>query len=414
MVDQPSPSQPSAFEPVSSPRYAIDPLRARFADATTERAFRRSEAATTRRHLRVAMAAWGFLVLLFAIPDYVALDGTGDAFYSLMTMRVATSCLVFAFVLLTFWRPQLCERDAALATLQAVGISGFFLIYLLRPDVAAFNVATTLVMIVGIYLLLPNPLTWATALAGYLAIGSLLSIRVALDVNATELVSIGVLLSLPIIVGLLIAHRLQMLRRRQFALLTQAQAINAELAEEVTWRRRLEQELERQAGTDLLTGLYNRRGYEPMFKHEVERVKRHGGDLALGLLDLDHFKVLNDTHGHAAGDQVLQQLTERWRNALRATDIIGRLGGEEFVVIMPDTTLNSAVEAMERLRVETASWSLPVDDGSTLSMTVTIGVTTQQPGDPGFLALLRRADAALYQGKAAGRNRVVSTTANPT
>ncbi|SEO58299.1 GGDEF domain-containing protein [Aquisalimonas asiatica] len=406
MVDQPATNQPSAFDSSSPSPYAIDRLRARFSDPETERAFRASEAGTTRRHLRVALAAWAFLVMLFAIPDYVALNGTGTAFYSLMAMRVATTALVLVFVALTFWRPQLCEHDGALAALQAVGISGFFLVYLMRPDVAPYNVATTLVMIIGLYLLLPNLLTWASALAAYLAVGSLISIRVVLDVNATELVSVGILLSLPIIVGLLVAHRLQMLRRRQFALLAKTRATNAELADEVKWRRRLERELERQAGTDLLTGVYNRRGYEPLLARAFERVKRHGGDLAVAVLDLDHFKALNDTHGHDAGDQVLQHLAQQWQSALRATDIVGRLGGEEFVVIMPDTTLESAVESMEQLRAMAASASVTVADHA-LHVTMTVGVTANRPHDSGFNDLLRRADNALYRGKEAGRNRVV-------
>lgn len=408
MANQHSTTQYPAVDSSSSTRYALHPLSARFIDAETERAFRTSEAFTTRRHLRVALAAWAFLLMLFAIPDYLALNGTGEAFQGLIAMRFAIASLVVAFVLLTYWRPQLCDNDPALAALQAIGISGFFLVYLLRPDVAAYNVATTLVMIVGIYLLLPNLLTWATVLAGYLAIGSLVSIRIALDVDATELVSIGVMLSLPILVGLLVAHRLQLLRRRQFALLAQAQATNAELAEEVRWRRRLEQELERQAGTDLLTGLYNRRGYEPLLEREFQRVTRHGGDLTVALLDLDHFKALNDEHGHDAGDQVLQQLAERWSETLRAPDIIGRLGGEEFIVIMPDTTLDSGVKSMERLRNETASTPLAID-GEPLAVTVTIGIATREPDDNSATPMLRRADKALYRGKEAGRNTVISS-----
>jgi diguanylate cyclase (GGDEF)-like protein len=154
---------------------------------------------------------------------------------------------------------------------------------------------------------------------------------------------------------------------------------------------------------DLLTGLGNRRKLDEIFAVEINRLHRHGGSLCLSIADIDHFKKINDLHGHAAGDDVLSQLGELLSLHMRPTDTAARIGGEEFVVLMPHTNIREALGAAERLRTALAGITFhPLDEPVTLS----IGVAELENGE-NAVDLLQRADQALYRAKQAGRNRVV-------
>ncbi|MBN8488888.1 MAG: diguanylate cyclase, partial [Burkholderiales bacterium] len=167
-----------------------------------------------------------------------------------------------------------------------------------------------------------------------------------------------------------------------------------------------EQRLLALADTDALTGLSNRRALLQALTLEVARSRRSGRPLCLALLDLDHFKSVNDQHGHAAGDQVLRQFSALMQGTLRASDSCGRLGGEEFVVLMPDTDLPQAVASIDRLRLALAARPLAWIDES-MELTVSAGVARLEPGaDADGARLLQAADEALYEAKRDGRNRV--------
>lgn len=160
--------------------------------------------------------------------------------------------------------------------------------------------------------------------------------------------------------------------------------------------------------TDPLTELPNRRALDGQLDQALARADRGGGEVALAMLDLDHFKRLNDTHGHDAGDEVLREVARRLRSALREQDLIARFGGEEFVVVMPDTGLEAARACAERLRAVVGA--SPVSfRGATLSVTTSVGLAVARgPGCKGARqALFREADGALYAAKDAGRDRVV-------
>jgi len=164
--------------------------------------------------------------------------------------------------------------------------------------------------------------------------------------------------------------------------------------------------MEKQAVTDQLTGLYNRRAFALMAEKEVGRARRYQRPLALILFDIDHFKAVNDTYGHLVGDHVLCVLTERVTRTTRATDIVCRYGGEEFIVLMPEAGREEALAMAERLREEISRMTV-VTEGSTLSLTISLGVAGLGPADDEDLeSLISRADRAMYQAKAAGRNSV--------
>jgi two-component system, cell cycle response regulator len=161
--------------------------------------------------------------------------------------------------------------------------------------------------------------------------------------------------------------------------------------------------------TDELTGLYNRRYLLAHLDELVARVSRDGLDAAVLLVDIDHFKQVNDTYGHAAGDDVLRELAARATNTVRSVDLVARLGGEEFVVVMPETGPAIAVAVGERLRLAIANepFTIRASD-ERLPITVSIGITSAIGGGDDRDRLLKRADDALYCAKAEGRNRVVS------
>jgi len=169
-----------------------------------------------------------------------------------------------------------------------------------------------------------------------------------------------------------------------------------------------EERLFAMATQDGLTGVRNRRYFLGGLESEVARCRRHGRQLSLLALDADHFKAVNDTFGHAAGDLVLKRLAETCRDNLREVDFVGRMGGEEFAIVMPDTDLQTAGLAAERLRRLVAEQRIDFE-GETLQITMSVGIAGLRRDAPeaGSEDLLRRADQALYSAKAGGRNRVV-------
>lgn len=175
---------------------------------------------------------------------------------------------------------------------------------------------------------------------------------------------------------------------------------------DITLRKQLELELERRAQTDALTGLSNRRHFYELAESELSRSRRYSAPMAVLMLDLDYFKLINDTHGHHAGDEVLKSFSQTCLETLREIDVVARIGGEEFAVLMPETSAEQGLEVAERLRLALAESEVVVERGERLRFTVSIGATCLCAGDKNIDEVLKRADDALYQAKHAGRNTV--------
>jgi diguanylate cyclase (GGDEF)-like protein len=191
--------------------------------------------------------------------------------------------------------------------------------------------------------------------------------------------------------------RIQRIRarlREQREALAHALAVNRELATR-----------------DELTGLPNRRAMQDLMGLEHRRSVRSGRPMLLAQLDIDHFKRINDAHGHATGDRALQAFASVVRASVRDTDVLARWGGEEFVLLLSETRLDDARDLLERLRQAVATMEIPHTDG-TLRMTVSIGVAVHLPGDTVDLTL-ERADQALYTAKSLGRNRIAVAPSTP-
>jgi diguanylate cyclase (GGDEF)-like protein len=165
-------------------------------------------------------------------------------------------------------------------------------------------------------------------------------------------------------------------------------------------------ELEQMARTDALTGLVNRRHLEEHLAAQASLAHRHGTTMAVLVCDVDRFKRVNDEHGHAAGDAVLRVVAGRLEEGTRREDMVGRWGGEEFLVIGPHSDIEAAAILGERVRAAVAGTPVPLPGGGALSITISIGCAAG--ADQSWEELVRRADAALYAAKASGRNRVVT------
>ena len=174
----------------------------------------------------------------------------------------------------------------------------------------------------------------------------------------------------------------------------------------------LQRELAEQARTDPLTGTMNRRAMEEAALRETARSVRHGHPLCAIVLDIDHFKSLNDARGHAAGDRALQQLASLVKSMLRSQDFFARMGGEEFTILLPDSPESAGILTSERVRQGIEALEIP-SEGDFIKFTVSAGVAQLDPVSGGWEEMLRRADAAMYEAKEHGRNAVAVRSPTP-
>ncbi|MBF0203088.1 MAG: GGDEF domain-containing protein [Desulfamplus sp.] len=175
------------------------------------------------------------------------------------------------------------------------------------------------------------------------------------------------------------------------------------LFSDISERKRLERELTQLATMDSLTGIINRRFFMERAEEEISRAVRYNHPITFFMMDIDHFKNVNDTYGHHAGDVVLKNVSQICLDSLRLNDLFGRIGGEEFAVLLPETPLEHAKIVAERIRqsIEKVRWNI---DGITVSCTMSIGISQLQRNSKGLHQLMKAADDALYDAKNSGRN----------
>lgn len=192
--------------------------------------------------------------------------------------------------------------------------------------------------------------------------------------------------------------------------ITEEHRIRTDLEDEVRRRKSLEAHLRHIAQHDEMTELPNRRLFMDRADHSLKRLRRYGGELSVVLADLDHFKTINDQFGHAVGDEVLRRFSRLSQDLIRETDLVARLGGEEFAFLLPETSLEDAMSLAERVRVSLAEAPLAVTrpDGVKVEVpaTISMGVSSTTTSETVIDRLLADADKALYQAKNSGRNQV--------
>ena len=179
----------------------------------------------------------------------------------------------------------------------------------------------------------------------------------------------------------------------------------ASIQRDITEYKKLEQDLQILCRTDPLTTAANRRAFNEILSQEFSRFKRSQKEYALIMIDLDHFKSINDQHGHSVGDQVLIEVTERCKDNIRVHDIMARLGGEEFCILLPYTDSNQAKKVAERLREKIEIKPIIVD-GLRVKVTISVGISLVSTGDEDGHQAMERADQKLFQAKESGRNQI--------
>jgi diguanylate cyclase (GGDEF)-like protein len=330
-------------------------------------------------------------ILLFLLPDYFFF-GWSAMFGVLLALRLAHVALAAALIwrLRRVQRPEALDRLVIINELNIILVS--VLVYALRPPEVWLGHVFGALMILAFYALVPQPLgyrVWAGVLFALAMCGVAWLTRSGL----TQVERVGTLVGLAgaNLLGFLASVRLNNYRRQQYqALLEEQQSRRA---------------LELLATTDSLTGVLNRRSFMEAAEQEVRRFQRYGRPFTVVVIDLDHFKRVNDTHGHHAGDEALRVFARLARRVQRGTDLVGRMGGEEFGLLLPETSLVEGLAVAERLRAELAEQVVRAPDAR-FGLTLSAGAAEASRTDAGLDDLMRRADRALYRAKGAGRDRV--------
>lgn len=379
-------------------------LTGQFRSNSNELQYRDSIEKSVRFETRFALIVVAVLFALFGITDYNLLGLTRE-YYLLLTMRivVVSSCLILAFII---GRSGGYSRKVWLHALPLwIVATGIILIVPLRPESLSTQVTAIVVAIMAFYLLIPNLLTVSALASLYLSVSFLTVAMVFAGLSSVATVTIGLLIMVANIVGYTALLRIEFLQRRQFALLKEEREQNRHLEKEIAQRKSLEERLRTAAESDALTGVDNRGHFMKRAESLLQRSQFEKAPFSLFMIDVDHFKRVNDTWGHTFGDLILIKIVEVCQQSLRPNDIIGRFGGEEFIVGLPNTNASEAQTIAERLKESVAAIKLE-GDMSDQRLSVTIGIAIANEEDD-LDGLITRADNMLYVGKREGRNRVV-------
>lgn len=394
----PAPGRRRRIQPESPGAGGIAWWSAQFRDANLEREFQHANMAGARQYLiLLALAgiagasatAYGAWLVLPADSTALLFGNAWRALLILAALAVIMAC-------------RSVEQPWQLYTGNALVLSIGYAAVALRSSMPVGPEAEVTVFHVtqnGIFLLLIVSMAQLALVPGWFMVNAAISTGALCAFfsimlggpgapnNALDIVLVG---SIGFLFILGIGYSAQRLRRDSFVARLQLQATN--------------RELNRLATLDHLTGCANRRHFYALAEAELARSRRYDRPLGLVILDVDHFKAINDRFGHAAGDEMLRALAETLRDELRELDVLGRIGGEEFAVLLPETPRHESVGSAERLRRCLAALCIEYE-GHELTLTASFGVTAREPVDTNVDSMMRRADRALYEAKAAGRNR---------
>ncbi len=387
--------------PVTAPKPALHWLIPRFRDAEQEHAFQEACFPDTRTALFL-LGIGGICAALATIHGawtYLPHDQPGYSPGQTIRMLLLLGSVTAMVIALRASRPSTLLRTASLVLILGCLTLALRMASPPPEDVtlfeALFHVSrdgltvimvvamAALTLIVGHYAI--NVLIFALALTGFLLIANNWSEGLANPVSLTYSFATA------FVFVLALSHGMQRMRRHIFVARQQLQEANAQL-HEIAIR-------------DYLTDCFNRRHLYTLAEPELARAQRHGTPLSVLMLDLDHFKQVNDNYGHACGDAVLCQAVGVIQGRLRISDALARIGGEEFVVLLPETELEQATLLAERLRQAIADHPF-AHAGQHLAVTASWGVAAARPEDANVDVLLDRADRGLYLAKKSGRNRV--------
>ncbi len=361
------------------------------------RKYRQFYLVTDIRQMAIGLAVIALITLVFAYSDYLLFGLTGT-FFALLALRlILLLATVTVIVLLLKAIKQSAAYDLIVLAYGICAISICIYIGWTRPGAYMQYTALDVAIVMAIYLFFTCRRLIKTALALILTAGDLIIIGLlrdqagplVLNVTFTSYILVNV-------IGILFALRFEAFRRRRFL----------DILEEENMRN----ELIRMASVDELTGIWNRRKFLELAENEVERYVRYHRPYSLMMIDLDFFKTVNDRFGHLSGDTALRQFAEIVRGQIRGMDIFGRLGGEEFGIVLPETGIEESLILGARICKALRGTDIHVSDGRAVKITASIGLAEACPAYGTLDDVISAADTALYQAKSNGRDCMQAAT----
>lgn len=341
---------------------------------------------------RISLWVWQIANIALISMDYL-LFGFGRMFFLMLVVRAAVFIYYGLMIRQLSKITEVRRFEKILFRSMLIGVGIFLLINYNRPTTYLHHTVIDVVGLLGLYLLFPNRFLFRLIPAVFLTVGSLaLYLFVKINISTVIIVVTFIGYALTNLLGLLVSARLYSSRRKEFL-----SRISEQAAQE---------KLTRLALQDELTGIANRRNFYRQAEAEFAYFKRSHHPLSVLMIDIDHFKKVNDKYGHSVGDAVLVQFTVFVSSLVRQEDLFGRVGGEEFAVLLREAHTEQAMDIGRRICDGAAKLAIPggqPDD----RYTVSIGVAGACWQDDSFDSLLNRADKALYEAKQTGRNRVV-------
>ena len=354
--------------------------------------YRRHHLADDIAQSRILYLIWLVASIAFIYFDYLVL-GLTDDFVDIVFVR-STFALATMASILVFRRITNVQHYDWLTLGLSLSMAGYvYAINASRPSDYFANYIIDILMPLSMFLVIPSRLLFCSIAACTFSAADIFSLFVDRPDVPPMLRNVVIAANiLAILMGFLVAARVNTYRRRAYRL----------YRDEISSRRLIE----KIASVDDLTGSMTRRSFLGALEHELLRSRRFARSLTVIVMDLDAFKLVNDSHGHHAGDELLREFAATVASLKREIDVFGRLGGEEFCLMLPETPVGGALLVAERIRETWSSMEHPFE-GSILRSTASMGVATLAKSDEDHQTLLRRADALLYTAKRAGRNRVV-------
>jgi diguanylate cyclase len=329
------------------------------------------------------------IVILLPLTAFIGNDlifyGNNPFFFYLLGGRIAFVLFTVGIIAFIQKTTSYNKYDWFLFSWALIGTILLMSLNYTRPTYYIGYSIIDIVIILLIYFGIPNRMIfWITITAAHSIATAVLVLFVKAGTDLPTIYSILLSLLLVNVGGFLITRRMNYYRRSQYLAY---------------------QELDELASKDSLTGIYNRRMFMELTERELTRLKRYDKAFTLLVIDLDEFKRINDTYGHLEGDAVLVKFVEIVNSQIRGADLFGRVGGEEFCILLVETHLAQAIEIAERIQRKCRETEVPARSGQAIRFSISTGITEVQKTDINLDQIIRRADSALYKAKEGGRDR---------
>jgi len=383
--------------------YRLDPLFAEFEDSEVERGFQAYIRDKRVRDTRLAVVIGAMFYAAFSFTDYLNV-GAGQEYLQILLTRLGVALLggFLAWRASRHWRWLV---NGVLPTIVVGSASvGLLAITLNRPFEIGWHGMSIMVMLIGTYVFIPNRFMPATLVAVITSVAFLWLVLLHFRPGPNVVVTLITLLVVLNILGAMAAYRISRMQHEAYldaAVLRQA---NDSLQLEMHRRQALEEDLRELLERDPLTGLPNRAHFFPRAQELLDAADLDSAPLGFIMADIDYFRQINGTYGHSRADEVLQCLAGCCRNVAPGTALYGRLGGDDFAIVLPGADAAATATLAERLRQEVRRTSVDLGD-TAMHFTVSIGIAQRVPGE-NINSLLRRGDLALSAAKYNGRDRV--------